>query len=84
MPDLDRMMPSRSTLADWVLKYGQICKEREGKDATEAAEAYGAAGMSDASTELGKGGKKVQVVQYNTIRRDTSGLLRPVMHAARF
>ena len=31
MPDLDKMMPSRSVLSDWVLRFGQVVKEREAK-----------------------------------------------------
>jgi hypothetical protein len=29
MPQLDKVMPSRSVLANWVLRYGQVCMERE-------------------------------------------------------
>ena len=31
MPQLDRFMPSRSVLGNWVLRYGQVCKELEAK-----------------------------------------------------
>ena len=79
MPQLDRIMPSRSVLGNWVLRYGQVCKEREAKVClaelrcltdgsvmqviSEAAAVHGVTLNSDASTKLGQGGKKMQVCQ---------------------
>ena len=31
IPQLDKTMPSRSVLANWVPRFGQVCKEREAK-----------------------------------------------------
>jgi hypothetical protein len=31
MPQLEKIMPSRSVLANWVLRFGQVCKERTAK-----------------------------------------------------
>ena len=76
IPQLDKTMPSRSVLANWVLRFGQVCKEREAKVGVcayaailrgvlqvicEAAEEYGVTLMTDMSSKMGQDGKKFQV-----------------------
>jgi len=86
LADVKRMIPSRASIGRWVLQLGQVMKEREATAAAKAATEHGASGNSDDSTKLGAGGKKVHVVQVNTIREVTDcnsknfGKLRPVMN----
>ena len=69
-------MPSCSVLANWVLRFGQVCKEREAKVGAcayaailrgvmqvrcEAAEEYSVTLMTDMSSKMGQDGKKFQV-----------------------